>query len=584
METFIHYPLVNEIIEKKKSLIDINNLLKDVKTTSKKSDSLFSPTEVGSSIIKELQKIEEKNNIFFEKNIIVENVYNLSISNFSEKHPELKLKLILDGDYYPLVPPDIIITPSIDPIYMYDLIHSPELDIHNTSKIRNIEYVIDYIKHKINDYSIECTLNHEITNEMIKLLKNNNFKIKSKELNVNKEKIKLLSGIGYGGTTKHWDVNLYLNNISRIKEKNKIILSNIINFIYTNKENKDLLEIHNRFNLYKFWIDLLEKYEVTEIDEYMSIKHIMTIINYLNLKINIPFLEQFEVIHKEKENHLSIEKIIKDLIKKIKLIEEKTESQNDIYINKLKELQYSDYPYVEKERHLFVNEIKSFTNFVNPKTVHFITKQFKQLSTSLPLSNGSGIFFRQDSTNISLFKFLIIPNEDTPYKYGCFVFEVFLPPNFPNEPPKVIHITSKKNDFRFNPNLYADGKVCLSLLGTWSGQSESEKWMAPSETHSGSTFLQLVLSIYSMIFTEYPWYNEPGRERNISDAKTNKLSCNYNKEIINGTIKYAIINQIKYPEYGFESVIKSHFKLKKDEIIEYMKTENISELLINMFS
>jgi ubiquitin-protein ligase len=419
---------------------------------------------------------------------------------------------------------------------------------------------------------------------MIKLLKNNNFKIKSKELNVNKQNIKLLSGIGYGGGVKHWDVNLYLNNISRIKEKNKIILSNIINFIYANKENKDLLEIHTRFNLYKFWIDLLEKYEVTEIDEYMSIKHIMTIINYLNLKINIPFLEQFEMIHKEKQNHLSMEKIIKDLIKKIKLIEEKTESQNDIYINKLKELQYSDYPYVEKERHLFVNEIKSFTNFVNPKTVHYITKQFKQLSTSLPLSNGSGIFFRQDSTNLSLFKFLIIPNEDTPYKYGCFVFEVFLSSNFPNEPPKVIHITSKKNDFRFNPNLYADGKVCLSLLGTWSGQSESEKWMAPSETHSGSTFLQLVLSIYSMIFTEYPWYNEPGRERNISDAKINNQSNNYNNEIKVGTIKYAIMNQIKYPEYGFESIIKSHFKLKKDEIIEYLKKEKIAESTINMFS
>ena len=29
---------------------------------------------------------------------------------------------------------------------------------------------------------------------------------------------------------------------------------------------------------------------------------------------------------------------------------------------------------------------------------------------------------------------------------------------------------------RFNPNLYADGKVCLSLLGTWHGGDASEKW------------------------------------------------------------------------------------------------------------
>ena len=27
---------------------------------------------------------------------------------------------------------------------------------------------------------------------------------------------------------------------------------------------------------------------------------------------------------------------------------------------------------------------------------------------------------------------------------------------------------------RFNPNLYADGKVCLSLLGTWHGGDATE--------------------------------------------------------------------------------------------------------------
>ncbi len=31
---------------------------------------------------------------------------------------------------------------------------------------------------------------------------------------------------------------------------------------------------------------------------------------------------------------------------------------------------------------------------------------------------------------------------------------------------------------RFNPNLYADGKVCLSLLGTWHSGDASQKWQA----------------------------------------------------------------------------------------------------------
>ena len=476
----------------------------------------------------------------------------------------------------------------------YSTYQDPELDINNTYKIRNIEYVIEYIKSKLTEYNIECKLNNEITNEMIKLLTNNNFRIKKiqnelnnkiqNETNKNKQEIKLFSGIGYGGNVTQWDVNLYLNNINRIKNTNKIILTNIFNYIKVNKDNNDLLEIHNRFNLYNFWIDLLEKYDVSDVDEYTSIYHIMTIIKYLNLKIKIPFLDQFVLINKDNKNHLSITNLIKYLINNIKLIEENVELIDNKYVKELKDLQFDNYPYVEKEHNVFINEVKSFTNFVNNKTIQYISKQFKQLPTSLPLTNGSGIFFRQDSSNLSLFKFLIIPNEDTPYKYGCFVFEVFLPPNFPNEPPKVTHITSQKNGYRFNPNLYADGKVCLSLLGTWSGQSKSEQWIAPSETSSGSTFLQLMLSIYSMIFTDYPWYNEPGRERDISNAKTNKHSNEYNNEIKNGTIKYAIINQLKYPEYGFNGVIKTHFKLKKNEIIEYMNNEKISETTINIFS
>jgi ubiquitin-protein ligase len=586
MDNFVHYTLANDVIETKKSKINVNELLKNINLKTKHHNALFSQIEVASSIIKELQKIEEIDTNFFSKNISIEDIYTLTISNFSDKHSHLILKLILDKDYYPFVPPDITITPSIDPIYLYEMFQSPELDIQNMNNIRNIDFVINAVRQKINEYDFNCTLNSEITNEMLKLLKNNNFKMCKKEITQQTKKpIKPISGIGYGGSVKNWDVNSYLNNISRIKDTNKTILQNIVTFIDTHKENKDLFEIHTRFSLYQFWIDLLEKYEVNEVLYFSSIHNIVQIIKYLNLKIKIPFLEQFIISNKEEDtNHTSIAHIIKSLISDIQHIEEKVDSNEDIYVNKLKELQYDNYPYVEKERHAFVHQVKSFTNFSNTKTVHYILKLFKQLSTNLPLTNGSGIFFRHDSNVMSLFKFLIIPNEDTPYKYGCYVFDVFLPANFPYEPPIVNHSTSSKNNFRFNPNLYACGKVCLSLLGTWSGQSQSEKWIAPNENNSGSTFLQLVLSVYSMIFTEYPWFNEPGRERDISEAKKNYRSNEYNEELRAGTIKYAIMNQIKYPEYGFESVIKSHFKLKKNEIIEYMKKQNVTASTIDTFA
>lgn len=47
---------------------------------------------------------------------------------------------------------------------------------------------------------------------------------------------------------------------------------------------------------------------------------------------------------------------------------------------------------------------------------------------------------------------------------------------------------------QFNPNLYNNGKVCLSLLGTWHGGSRAEGWTEKS------TLLQVFVSIQSLIF------------------------------------------------------------------------------------
>eukprot|EP00955_Chlamydomonas_euryale_P040078 351585-Chlamydomonas_euryale.AAC.15 len=66
---------------------------------------------------------------------------------------------------------------------------------------------------------------------------------------------------------------------------------------------------------------------------------------------------------------------------------------------------------------------------------------------------------------------LILPAPDTPYAFGAFVFDILLPPDYPNHPPQVHFLTTGEGRVRFNPNLYNCGKVCLSLLGTWSGPS-----------------------------------------------------------------------------------------------------------------
>ena len=56
----------------------------------------------------------------------------------------------------------------------------------------------------------------------------------------------------------------------------------------------------------------------------------------------------------------------------------------------------------------------------------------------------------------------------------------------------------------------------------------------------------------------------------IDNAKIDTHALEYNKEIQNGTIKYAILNQLKYPEEGFEEVIKIHFTEKKEKVQKYL--------------
>lgn len=72
---------------------------------------------------------------------------------------------------------------------------------------------------------------------------------------------------------------------------------------------------------------------------------------------------------------------------------------------------------------------------------------------------------------------LITGPEDTPYENGCFEFDVYFPPDYPSSPMCVNLQTTGKHTVRFNPNLYNDGKVCLSILNTWHGRPE-ERWNA----------------------------------------------------------------------------------------------------------
>lgn len=139
--------------------------------------------------------------------------------------------------------------------------------------------------------------------------------------------------------------------------------------------------------------------------------------------------------------------------------------------------------------------------------------------------------------NIFNMKVMIVgPNiKNSPYRYGFYFFEMNIPKNYPLEPPKVEFITTDGH-IRFNPNLYASGKVCLSILNTWNG---------PGWT-TASTLTMVLLSLQSILH-EKPIQNEPGYE-NEDGIK----SKNYNNFIAYHNIKRATINMIMNPPNGYE--------------------------------
>jgi hypothetical protein len=88
----------------------------------------------------------------------------------------------------------------------------------------------------------------------------------------------------------------------------------------------------------------------------------MYIINYLNLKIKIPFLDMFE---KEVNGSSIIIKLIKEIIPKIRVQEELSITVSNEYVVKLQSIQSGDYPYVAKQKHNFVTEVSKFGNLLS---------------------------------------------------------------------------------------------------------------------------------------------------------------------------------------------------------------------------
>jgi ubiquitin-conjugating enzyme E2 Z len=141
-----------------------------------------------------------------------------------------------------------------------------------------------------------------------------------------------------------------------------------------------------------------------------------------------------------------------------------------------------------------------------------------------------GIFVYANEDDITKIDAVIEGPADTPYEGGFFYFKLKFPNDYPLSSPKVQLQTTGGGTVRFNPNLYACGKVCLSILGTWQGPS----WTA------GLTLSTVLLSIQSLM-CEYPMKNEPGFERHHLQPELEA----YNTIIRHETLRVAAFGNVK---------------------------------------
>lgn len=187
-----------------------------------------------------------------------------------------------------------------------------------------------------------------------------------------------------------------------------------------------------------------------------------------------------------------------------------------------------------------------------------------------------GIHYIHDEDDILKGYALIIGPENTPYEGGYYVFKFKFPHNYPHSPPVVEYLT---NDgiTRFNPNLYKNGKVCISILNTWDG----EPW-------SGCQTISTTLLSICSVLNETPLTNEPGISKLHSDYTTyNEIIRYKNFEIaMCGVLKSKVIQQMCTPLFSI--IVKDfieHFHLKLELLYKsanlfnkYLETRFINSL------
>ena len=159
-----------------------------------------------------------------------------------------------------------------------------------------------------------------------------------------------------------------------------------------------------------------------------------------------------------------------------------------------------------------------------------------------------GIYVRAFEKRMDLLRAVIVGPTGTPYDGFLFWFDLRLPQTYPRKPPSMRYRAWGLAS-RLNPNLYANGKVRLSLLGTWHG---------PGWDPESSTLLQLLVSVQGLVLVAKPYFNEPAWEEDANTVEGEKFSRWYNQRARLLALQ-ATTACCRRPPRPFRGIVVEHF-------------------------
>ena len=190
---------------------------------------------------------------------------------------------------------------------------------------------------------------------------------------------------------------------------------------------------------------------------------------------------------------------------------------------------------------------------MKPNIQRKIIKEVKEINDESEHINIYALL--DEEFNLSV---MMIGPSDSPYHGGFFLFKVKFTEDYPFSPPRISFITPQfHKNCRLHPNLYQEGKVCLSILNTW----DKNEW-SPILT------LEKIFLTIQGLLNDNPIINEPRYEDRV--LGTHQEAKDYYTVALYRTLTVAVLGMLSHPSCPpqFMTIIRKYMADNKSVYLD----------------